>query len=703
MARWKSDGIGGLSTTGRQTRRPHGGEEPLAAPPRAAAPRRQAPAPKRPRRTGPGWGRRLAKWTFVAGIWGFLAGLFTIAWFAHDLPDVRDAVKFERRPAVTLVAADGTPFHRFGDLRGATVHVRDLPQHLIDAVIATEDRRFWWHPGIDPVGIARAYWANRQAGRVVQGGSTLTQQLAKNLFLTPEQNMKRKAQEAILAVWLEMRYSKEQILTAYLNRVYLGAGTFGVDAAARTYFNKPATELTLRESAIIAGLLKAPSRFAPSSSPQRARERAEVVLSVMVDAGFITEDQARAAIAEHNAAPKRKPGTEGDGRYFAAWVADQVAAFVGPDHGDLLVYTTFDATVQRAVETHITELLRTDGAKARVGQAAAVVMTPDGAVRAMMGGRDWDHSQFNRATQALRQPGSAFKPIVYLAALEAGWSEDSMVLDAPYRRGNWSPGNYDGRFRGEITLRDSLAHSVNTSTVRLLEATGVPRTISMAKRLGLTTQLRNDLSLALGTSETTLLELTGAYAALANDGRAVIPYAIQEIRDANGRLLYQRRGSGAGHAVSGPDVAAMHRMLLAPIAYGTGKAAALDGRMAAGKTGTTQDYKDAWFVGYTADLVAGVWLGNDDGAPMARVAGGGLPARLWRNIMMDAHHGLPPRDLPGLQGRRPPPLVAQSPVGAIPEAIGGDQPMTPEETQRPEPERERSDPISDLLRRLKGQ
>ncbi|WP_225889823.1 transglycosylase domain-containing protein [Indioceanicola profundi] len=678
-----------MSITGRKQ------GEPLTAPPKPPKPPGQGPKPRKakPAKKSGGWGRSIAKWGVVTAIWGFLAVLFTVAWFAHDMPDVADAVKFERRPAVTLVAADGAPFHRFGDLRGATVHMEDLPQHLIEAVVATEDRRFWWHFGLDPIGIARAAWTNWRAGRVVQGGSTLTQQLAKNLFLTPDQTIKRKAQEAILALWLEARYSKEQILTAYLNRVYLGAGTFGVDAAARTYFHKPATELNLRESAVIAGLLKAPSRYAPSANPDRARERAEVVLAAMVDAGYLTEAQAKEAMAQGPAVPRRKPGSEGDGRYFAAWVADQVAAFVGSDHGDLLIYTTFDADTQRSAESHIAEILRSKGADSKVSQAAAVVMTPDGAVRALVGGRDWDQSQFNRATQALRQPGSAFKPVVYLAALEAGWREDSVLMDAPYSKGKWNPGNYDGKFRGEISLRDSLAYSVNTSTIRLLEETGVPRSIAMAKRLGLTGNMRNDLSLALGTSETTLLELTGAYATLANDGRAVIPYAILEIRDVNGQLLYQRRGSGAGHAVSGPDVAAMNRLLLAPIAYGTGKSANLGGRMAAGKTGTTQDYKDAWFVGFTADLVAGVWMGNDDGSSMNRVTGGGLPAVLWKEIMLDAHQGLPVRDLPGLTNPHTGPLVAQTQPYPV-----QDEP-TPEGTQRPT---QQSDPISDLLRRLTG-
>lgn len=664
---------------------------PLRAPDRAKPKLRKTEAkPKRakPRR----WGALLGKAVALATIWGFMGGLFALAWFAHDLPDVNQAVQVERRPAITLVAADGSKFGRLGDLRGATVDVAHLPRHLVQALIATEDRRFYSHFGVDPLGIARAFYVNWQAGRTVQGGSTITQQLVKNLFLTPEQTLKRKIQEAMLAVWLERKYSKDEILTAYLNRVYLGAGTFGVDAAARTYFNKPATELTLRESAIIVGLLKAPSRYSPTSSPERAVRRAEVVLAAMVEAGFIQPAEMQAAL-ETPAIPRRKPGSEGDGRYFAAWVADQVAAFVGPDHGDLIVYTTFDPGMQRAASSHVADMLRGPGAEARVGQAAAVVMTPDGAVRALVGGGDYDESQFNRATQALRQPGSAFKPVVFLAALEAGWTPDGAILDAPYRKGKWAPENYDGKYRGEITLNEALAHSSNTATVRLLEAVGVDRAMSMARRLGLTSQMRRDLSLALGTSETTLLELTGAYATIANGGRGVIPYAILEIRDTNGQLLYQRRGSGAGFAIAAPDVEAATRLLLGPIAFGTGTAANLGGRMAAGKTGTTQDYKDAWFVGFTADLVAGVWLGNDTGAPMRRVTGGGLPSRLWRDIMVDAHAGMPPRDLPALGGgvRRPSQdeLVAEQPADA----------PRPETVERPDAD---GGGIAGLIRRLTG-
>ncbi len=673
----------------------------------AGGPPKEPDKEKSPRKPSPRktWGKRILSGLIVAGIWGVIVAAGTMAYVAHDMPSISEVASATRRPAITLVALDGTEFQRLGDMRGETLDVSELPPHFVNALIATEDRRFFSHFGVDPVGIARAAYSNYRAGRTVQGGSTLTQQLAKNLFLTPDQNFKRKAQEALLAVQLEATYSKEQILTAYLNRVYLGAGTFGVDAAARTYFNKSARDLTLRESAIIVGLLKAPSRYAPTASLNRATQRMGVVLRAMLDEGYINQAQLDAAMAVPQA-PARKASEDGDGRYFAGWVADQLPAFVGADHGDLIVYTTFDPGLQRQAEQRVTEMLRGPGAEAKVNQAAALVMTPEGAIRAMIGGRDYSSSEFNRATQALRQPGSAFKPIVYLTALEEGWGEYSTILDAPYRKAKWNPGNYDGRFRGDVTLRDALAHSLNTATIRLAEAVGIDNVRHTAKRLGLTTPMRRDLSLALGTSEVTLLDLTGAYATLANGGEAVIPYGILEIRDMDGGILYQRQGSSAGFAVAAPHVEAMNRLLAGPVTYGTGKAAMLD-RPTVGKTGTTQDYKDAWFMGYTADLVGGVWLGNDDGALMKKVTGGGLPAKLWHAIMADAHQGLPPRNLPGLGGSVPAVDAATAPVAAEPAAeLPADGTVVQTAEGAPPPEQpapsEGGDPIGDLLRRLTG-
>ncbi|AWK85684.1 transglycosylase domain-containing protein [Azospirillum thermophilum] len=598
--------------------------------------------------------RTLATWTLVAAIWVGIGVGALLAWFALDLPDISKVAQYERRASVVVLAADGTEFARFGDLHGTTLGVKDLPPHLVNAVLAIEDRRFYSHFGVDPIGLARAVYVNWRSGRAVQGGSTITQQLAKNLFLTPEKSLKRKIQEAMLALWLEHRFTKDQILTAYLNRVYLGAGTFGVDAAARTYFGKPATQVDLREAAIIAGLLKAPSRYAPTSNPDEAAERARVVMAAMVDAGYVTQQQLDAARSTPPA-PRRKPG--GDGRYFADWVTDLVSGFAGPDHGDVIVRTTLDLKIQRAAEQRMEQILSGPGQTANVRQGALVAMAPDGAVRALVGGRDYDSSEFNRATQALRQPGSSFKPFVYLAALEAGWAPDSPIDDAPVQIGNWSPGNYDGKYRGTITLATALAHSSNTATVRLVERVGTDPVRRIASSLGITTPLTRDLSLALGTGEVTLLDMVRAYAGIANRGTPVWAYAITEITDRQGTVLYRRQGGGGAPVVDPLHAAQLTRMMTGVIEFGTGRSARLD-RPAAAKTGTTQEYRDAWFVGFTADLVAGVWLGNDNNEEMKKVTGGTLPAKLWQGFMMDAHAGKPPRPLPSLEA--PPAYAAAS-------------------------------------------
>ena len=639
-----------------------GGAQPPQPP--APPPGRPGRAPQPPRKGG-GWGRRLVQGVLVAAIWCGIALGAVLAWFALDLPDISKVAQFERRASVTVLAADGTEFARFGDLHGTTLSVSDLPPHLVDAVLAIEDRRFYSHFGIDPLGLARAVYVNWRSGRAVQGGSTITQQLAKNLFLTPEKSLKRKIQEAMLALWLENRFTKDQILTAYLNRVYLGAGTFGVDAAARTYFGKPATEVDVRESAVLAGLLKAPSRYAPSSNPDESAERARVVMAAMLDAGYLTQAQYEAARAA-KPSPKRKSG--GDGRYFADWVTDLVPGFAGPDHGDVIVRTTLDLKMQRAAEQRMEALLAGPGAAANVRQGALVAMSPDGAVRALVGGRDYDSSEFNRATQAMRQPGSAFKPFVYLAALEAGWSPDSQIDDAPVQLGNWSPGNYDGKYRGTVTLAAALAHSSNTATARLIDRVGTDRVRRIASNLGIASPLTRDLSLALGTSEVTPLELVRAYAGIANRGAPVWAYAITEIRSRDGTLLYRRQGGGGGAVVDPAHAVQLTRMMGGVLDYGTGRSARLN-RPAAAKSGTTQDYHDAWFVGFTADLVAGVWLGNDNNDAMKKVTGGSLPAKLWRDFMMDAHAGKPARPLPGLDGApawTPPPGVV--PQGGVPVA-----------------------------------
>jgi penicillin-binding protein 1A len=619
----------------------------LRADPEARAKRPATPA--KPRKTGGGLGARagwfLVKWTFVLGIWAGIAGAGVLGYFALTLPPVDLIERFERRPSLTFVDARGDTVATYGDLFGGLVRLEDMPPWLPMAVLATEDRRFYSHFGVDLRGIARAAVTNFQAGRIVQGGSTITQQLAKNVFLDNDRSAARKIRELLLALWLERKFTKDQILTLYLNRVYLGAGTYGVEAAAQRYFGKSARAVNAHEAAIVAGLLKAPSRFAPTANLARAKTRAAEVLDNMVEAGFLTAEQRASAGALPVAVPTATQAHRGN-RYFTDWLLEQVQGFVGFADRDLTIVTTMDQRLQRAAEAALEDILAREGQRADVEQGAVVIMSPDGAVRALVGGRDYARSQYNRATDARRQPGSAFKAFVYLAAAERGLKPDDLVLDAPIKIQNWQPRNFDGRFGGEITARDAYARSVNTAAIRVAQQAGIDNVVRTAQRLGIASPLRRDLSLALGTSEVSLLELTGAFAPFANGGEGVIPHAILEIRDANGATLYRRQGSGPGSVVSRQALATMTDLSVANVRQGSGRAAAID-RPAGGKTGTTQDYRDAWFVGFTADYVAGVWFGNDDRDDMERITGGTLPARLWRNVMLEAHRGLPVRPLPG--------------------------------------------------------
>jgi penicillin-binding protein 1A len=613
--------------------------DPADRPPRLSEPR------ERSKRGGAGrWRWRLLRWGLLLALWGVITLAGIVGWFALTLPSISDLATAGRRPSVTLLGADGALIATYGDLFGEALALKELPAYLPQAVIATEDRRFYHHFGVDPVGLIRAGYVNFRAGHVVQGGSTITQQLAKNLFLTPERTLPRKIQEALLALWLEHKFTKDQLLEIYLNRVYLGAGTYGVDAAAHRYFDKSARQVTLYEAAVIAGLLKAPTRFSPARDREQAAKRTEQVLANMVDAGYLTPAQVKVAQQERAqlaVAGRARPGT----RYFADWVYEQTASYVDASGRDLVVVTTLDAKLQAAAEAAILATLSKEGEKAEVEQGALIAMSPDGAVRAMVGGRDYGESQFNRATQAMRQPGSAFKPFVYLAALEHGMSPYDHFADQPIRIGNWQPHNYEGTYRGDITAADALAHSVNTVAAQVFQRAGVDDVINAAHRLGITSDLSRDASLALGTSEVTLLDLTTAYCAFASGGRGALPYAIAEIRGKDGAVLYKRDGDGGGRIISPQIVGEMNQMLAGVISRGTGRSAALD-RPAAGKTGTTQDFRDAWFIGYTADLVAGVWLGNDDNTPMNHVTGGSMPAKTWRAFMLVANQGMPARALP---------------------------------------------------------
>ncbi|MFZ5790240.1 MAG: transglycosylase domain-containing protein [Pseudomonadota bacterium] len=608
------------------------------------------------------------KWGTVATIWSLFLTLCFVGWLAYDLPDVSRLNEIQRRPSVTLLAADGSIVASYGDLYGKPVTLVDLPGYLPQAVIATEDRRFYSHFGLDPRGLLRAIYANLRAGAWVQGGSTITQQLAKNIFLTPARTFRRKGQELLLALWLEHNFTKDQILELYLNRVYFGAGTYGIDAAARRYFGKPASEVTRFEAALLAGLLKAPSRYSPFNDRAQATARAKLVLANMVAAGYMTQGEADSVAAQGFG--NDTPAQGGPiGRYFADWVLDQLPSFVGYSDRDLVVTTTLDPRLQRLAETKIGQIMASDGPPQDASEAALVSMTPDGAIKAMVGGLDYATTQFNRATQAQRQPGSAFKPFVFLTAFENGFLPDSHFTDAPISIGNWRPNNYNDRYYGDVTLREALARSLNSVAAQLIQRVGPARVVATAQRLGITSKLLATPSLALGTSEVTLLDLTGAYAVLANRGEGVWPYAITEVRDSAGNLLYAREGSGPGRVVAPRQVLEMQDAMSAVIDWGTGKAAQI-GRPAAGKTGTTQDYRDAWFMGFTAELVTGVWVGNDDGRPMKKVSGSGLPAKLWQAYMAAALENEPPRPLPW-PGNDEGPAVAQLPGGTSPDTSAG--------------------------------
>jgi penicillin-binding protein 1A len=598
----------------------------------------RTPKPKKKR-------RRRGTWALLALLWLFIIGGATLAYFALTLPSTKDLGAAERKPSVTLLAADGSLVATFGDLFGEPLRLNEMPRYLPEAVIATEDRRFYSHFGIDPWGMLRAAFADLRARHVVQGGSTITQQLAKNLFLNSDRTFSRKIRETLLALWLEHKFTKNQILEIYLNRVYLGAGAYGVDAAAHRYFGKSARNVTLYEAAIIAGLLKAPTKFSPARDTALAAERAQQVLANMVDAGYITEAEANGALAKSQADLALAARAPPSNRYFADWVAEQLARINEVQGRDIVVMTTLDAKMQAAADNAVAGALDRDGDRLNVEEGALVAMTPDGAVRAMVGGRDYGESQFNRATHALRQPGSSFKPFVYLAALEHGVRPSDIVDDHRIRIGKWEPHNFENKYMGDVTVAEALAHSLNSVSAQLLERAGIDNVIDVAHRLGITSPLARDASLSLGTSDVTLLDLTSAYCAFASGGIGAWPYAITEVKDPRGSVLWRRSGQGPGRVID-PDLAgAMDQMMMGVISHGTGRAAALD-RPAAGKTGTTQDFHDALFIGFTADLVTGVWFGNDDDSPMKDVTGGTLPARTWKAFMAQATQGMPVRPLP---------------------------------------------------------
>ncbi len=600
--------------------------------------RREAAARRRRRRAAAGgarsWRAVLARFCarLIAravglagvGVFGF------VAWCALGLPDLSDMGGGRRAGSVSVFAADGTFAAAYGDVYGSYVGLGGIAPTLVDAVVAIEDRRFFRHWGIDPLALVRAARANWRAGRVVQGGSTITQQLAKLAFLTPARTLERKVQEVLLALWLELRFEKAEILASYLNRAYFGAGAYGIATAARRYFGVTPARLDLAQSAMLAGLLRAPSRLAPTRHPGRARARAEVVLDAMVAAGRI-EAAAAAAARDRPAAVTGGDGSAWSGRFFADWVVGQTGAARDRTR-DVEIASTLVPALQRAAERAVRA-----GLAGHPGVAGALVaMDLDGAVLAMVGGQSYARSQFNRATQASRQPGSAFKIFVYLAALEAGYRPGDRVRDVPVTVGDWSPRNYNDVYRGEISLREAFARSSNAVAVRLVRDMGQERVIRTAERLGVTAELDRAPSLALGVSEVSLLDMTAALVAVANGGSPVLPYGSVAVRTGSEGLVWERTAAPRRNGLSAPTVAAMRDLLRSTVRRGTGRTARLDGAEAFGKTGTTQGYRDAWFVGFAGDVVCGVWMGRDDSRPMDRVTGGGPPAEIWKAFMQAA-------------------------------------------------------------------
>ncbi len=598
------------------------------------------------------------------------------AWYASRIPDLDSLLDAREAGSVTLYDANGQTFAWRGEQYGVAT-ANTVSPHLINAIIATEDRRFYWHFGIDVRGTLRAALVNARAGETVQGGSSITQQVAKLVFFDNTRTLERKLKEIPAALALELKFTKNEILSIYLNRAYLGAGATGFQAAAERYFGKSAADLTPAEAAMLAGLLRAPSRFAPTNDLTRAQERAKIIVGLMQDQGYLTEAQAREARA-HPAQLSAAAAARAGGA-FADWVMSS-----GPDFltrhttEDVEVLTTFDPRVQKAAEAALAAIFDSKVKSGSNAQAAIVVMSPDGAVRAMVGGRDFGagEGQFNRATQALRQVGSLFKPFVYAAALQAGANPYDTVLDAPLTlyvpgSGDWSPQNYSRDYLGQITLTEALAKSINTATVRVSEDTGRARVRAVAEDFGLSGPIAEGPAVALGVSEATLLEMTGAYAGFLNHGVSVKPFGLRALRRKSDGAPLMQGGASAGMRVLDDRAAGeLVWMMTQVIDGGTGTRANLGPRAAAGKTGTTQAARDAWFVGFTADYVTGVWMGYDDNTPLKGVTGGGLPAEIWHETMVRVEDGLPVRPLPVAVPQRPMTQVSlPNPVEGVQTAV----------------------------------
>jgi penicillin-binding protein 1A len=570
----------------------------------------------------------------LLGVWGFIALTAILGYCALDLPSIETATQKSKTAAISVVASNGNTIKSYGKMFSEYVPANELPIYLLDALTSTEDRRFYTHFGFDVIGFSRAMFVNIKAMKFKQGGSTITQQVAKNLFLSRKKTIKRKVQELLLSFWLEYNLTKQQILSLYFNRVYFGAGTYGVDAAAHKYFHTSSRDLTLYQSAILVGLLKAPSLYNPLYHKDRAHEKAVIVLKNMLKDLKITQEEYENALSESYVQPKlyRVKGA----RFFTDWTLEKVNYYLGTPENNINVFTTLDERTQEIAERALQNVLNSKGIKENDVEGAVVVMDMNGAVKAMVGGGNYSKSQYNRATQSLRQPGSAFKPFVYLTALEAGMKPNDIVLDEAIDIDGWRPQNSDKKYHGEVSLTHALAHSYNTIAAKIAYQVGIKKVVKMAKRLGITANLKTLPSISLGTSGVTLLDMVTAYTSIANGGYAVWPHSIETILDKNGYSIYSFDGKPKVRVLDENIASMMKSMMISVVESGTGKRASF-GVLAGGKTGTSQFNRDGWFIGFTNKYVCGVWLGKDNNQSVRFLYGGGAPARTWKEIMRQIH------------------------------------------------------------------
>ena len=573
-------------------------------------------------------------------------------------PELPSLPPIRRDPQVTYLDRSGAVLGVRGGRFAPPVNLDRLPTYVPAAFVAIEDRRFYEHTGFDPVGIARAIVTDLSSGSTRQGASTITQQLARNLYLNADQTVERKAREIVYAVQLERTYSKKQILSLYLSRVYFGGGAYGLEAASQRYFNKPAARLTIREAAILAGCLKSPTNYNPADNPEAAGQRSKLVLAAMLETGAISSADHAKALRQTPKAAKTAPTASA--QYFVDWLDGQTRQIVGAPKQDLVVETTLDSGMETAAGAALRKTV-TAHEKQGIGQAALVAVDGAGRVRAMVGGVDYAKGPYNRAVDAHRQAGSAWKPFVYLAALEAGRTPETMVTDEPVTINGWSPRNYEPEFRGPLTLEQALTHSVNTVAVRLADEVGRPNVAAAARRTGIVSVVNTDPAMALGTTLVTPLEMTQAYATFSNGGDRIAAYGLERIRTAGGQVLYQRKPVAPAAAVNNPPLSELNQMLRTVMVSGTGVNARVPGYDLAGKTGTTSDYKDAWFCGFTGGFASCVWMGRDDAKPMVRVSGAGAPSEAWRSFMTTALKRVPVRAIPP----GPPPPAPLPPIEQV--------------------------------------